>query len=198
MKVKLINKPTLDFVDSGVGMCWGKGAYGADTTKGFERIVRVCNKNKHNSMLRFANYIFVVELSTSALLELSRHQIGVNLAVMSSRYCIHNSDIKFEMSNNDKVNNLLKKHYKDILGLLREEKVDNDDFKLLLPQAYIYTAQIQFNAQSLQHFLELRTAKGVHYHIQQLARVLYEELPENHKELFKPFVYSKEDEYVLH
>jgi len=27
MEVKLINKPTLEFIDSGIGMCWDKGSY---------------------------------------------------------------------------------------------------------------------------------------------------------------------------
>ena len=60
MKVKILNTPTLKFVDSGIGMCWGKGGYG-DTEKGFERIDRVCNKLRHSSMLRFATYIFRIE-----------------------------------------------------------------------------------------------------------------------------------------
>ena len=34
MEVKLINKPTLEFIDSGIGMCLGKGCYGTDNEKG--------------------------------------------------------------------------------------------------------------------------------------------------------------------
>lgn len=60
MNIRLLNEPTLDFVDSGIGMCWDKGAYGVDTQKGKERMERVCTKFKHKSMLRFCAYMFEV------------------------------------------------------------------------------------------------------------------------------------------
>lgn len=60
MKIEMLNNPTLDYVDSGIGMCWDKGAYGSDTEKGKERIIRICKKYKHKSMMRFATYIFRV------------------------------------------------------------------------------------------------------------------------------------------
>ena len=103
MEVKLINKPTLEFVDSGIGMCWDKGSYGVDTTKGIARMDRVCNKMKHSSMLRFVDYIFHVELSTSALIEWTRHQVGVDYAVTSTRYVTKQNveGIKVEYSKND-------------------------------------------------------------------------------------------------
>ena len=53
MKVTLLNKPTLEFIDSGIGFCWNKGAYGADTEKGIARIDRVCNKMHHSSGCSF-------------------------------------------------------------------------------------------------------------------------------------------------
>ena len=72
MKVTLLNNPTLNFVDSGVGMCWDKGSYGADTDKGKERIDRVCNKFQHSSMLRFVNYVFEIEECPKWLFETFR------------------------------------------------------------------------------------------------------------------------------
>jgi len=57
--------------------------------------------------------------------------------------------------------------------------------KLLLPQAFIYKMQVQFNAQSLQHFLSLRTAKSSHYHIRELAYTMFDVLPTEHKYLFE-------------
>lgn len=187
MTVTLLNNPTLEFVDSGVGMCWGKGEYGAYTDKGKERIDRVCNKNQHSSMLRFVQYIFKVELSTSALLEWTRHQVGVDYAVKSTRYCTKQDGdaIAISYSKNDVVNELLDKHMDDIKQLIKDNpSVANDDLKLLLPQAFIYKMQVQFNAQSLQHFLLLRTSKTAHYHIRDLANLLYWKIPAEHRYLF--------------
>lgn len=191
MKVTLLNTPTLQFVDNGIGMCWDKGAYGTDNDKGLERIERVCNKFKHASMLRFVQYIFEVELSTSALLEWTRHQVGVDYAVKSTRYCTKQDPdaIEVEYSKNDKVNALLEQHLKEIVFLIKNDRtISNDDLKLLLPQGFIYKMQVQFNAQSLQHFIKLRSDKSAHYHIQDLAKELFKAIPEDHKFLFSSYL----------
>lgn len=196
MKVTLINEPTLGFVDSAIGQCWDKGSYDCDTNKGKERIERICNKLKHSSMLRFVNYIFEVELSTSALLEWSRHQVGVDYAVKSTRYCTKQNpnNIKIELSLDDDINELLIKHTNEIITFIKDNpNKSNDDLKLLLPQAFIYKMQVQFNAQSLQHFLKLRTNKSSHYHIRELAYALYNKVPNNHKYLFEDYVYEDKD-----
>lgn len=197
MKVTLLNNPTLEFVDTGVGMCWGKGGYGADTEKGKERIERVCNKFRHASMLRFVTYIFKVELSTSALLEWTRHQ-HADYAVKSTRYCTKQDPeaIRVELSNDNDVNTLLVKHISEIIDFIKTNPTkSNDDLKLLLPQGFIYEMQVQFNAQSLQNFLALRTAKSAHYHIRDLANAVFSVLPEDHKYLFVESLYKEpEDE----
>ena len=120
MKATLLNIPTREFIDSAIGQCWNKGPYGTDEA-GLERIDRICNKFKHASMLRFTNYIFELEMSTSSLLEFSRHRVGINLAVMSTRYCTKQNPelITFEQSGNTAVNQLLDSHLQDILKLKR-------------------------------------------------------------------------------
>lgn len=188
MEVKLINVPTLEFVDSAIGQCWGKGAYGVDNTKGLERIDRVCNKFQHSSMLRFVNYVFECKASTSVLIELSRHTQGVNLAVKSTRYCTKGSvdNIEVDYSGNTDVDMLIAKHITKIVELIKSNpSIGNDQLKLLLPQAFVYQFQVQFNAQSLQHFLKLRTAKGAHFQIREYAMALYNAIPESHKFLFE-------------
>ena len=196
MEVKLINKPTLEFVDSGIGMCWDKGSYGVDTTKGIARIDRVCNKMKHSSMLRFADYIFHVELSTSALIEWTRHQVGVDYAVTSTRYVTKQNveGIKVEYSKNDLVNKMLDSHIEDIKNLIKDNPtIGNDDLKLLLPQGFLYKMQVKFNAQSLQHFILLRGSKDAHYHIRELAIEIYKAIPSDHKFLFEGILKGEEN-----
>jgi len=191
MKVQLINNPSLDFVDSGVGMCWDKGSYGANTAKGKERIDRVCNKFQHSSMLRFVHYIFEIELSTSALLEFTRHSIGIDYAVKSTRYCTKQDvdNIQYERAKNERVNEMLDRNLVSIKQFIKDNPtIGNDDLKLLLPQAFIYKMQVQFNAQSLQHFLSLRTAKSSHYHIRELAYAMFNEVPTEHIYLFEDYI----------
>ena len=193
MKVDLINTPNLEFVDNAIGQCWDKGPLGCDTEDGNNRIDRICNKMKHSSMLRFVQYVFEVELSTSALLEWTRHQVGVDYSVKSTRYCTKQQpdNIKLELSKSDKVNILLQKQIKETIDFIKTNKtIGNDDLKLLLPQAFIYKMQVQFNAQSLQHFLGLRSAKGAHYHIRELAEEIFKTIPENHLYLFENSMYN--------
>ena len=72
------------------------------------------------------------------------------------------------------------------MKLIRDNPtIANDDLKLLLPQAFIYRMQVQFNAQSLQHFLALRSAKSSHYHIRDLANAIHTQIPSSHKFLFE-------------
>lgn len=188
--VKLISNTSLDLVDMAIGTCYDKGAYKDEEAK-MERMIRVCNSFRHSSMLRFVSYVFDVTLSTSALLEWTRHQVGVNYAVRSTRYVLKKNieQLDYIYSNNQEVNELLDKMFNMIKDLIaKNPKLKNDDLKLLLPQAYAYRMTVQFNGQSLQHFLELRSSKKAHYHIRELAVKLYEALPDSHKELFKGYV----------
>lgn len=182
VKVKLLNSPTLEFIDSGVGQCWNKGPYGHETEEGIKRMDRVCNKMKHSSMLRFCHLIFEIEISTSVLLEMSRHQVGVDLSIQSTRYCTKQNpdNIKVELSRNDIVNDMLTRHTDEIIALIKSNpKIANDDLKLLLPQGFIYKGQVQFNIQSLQHFYKLRADKSAHFHIVEFAKALLDEVPED-------------------
>jgi len=187
VKATLINDPTSQFIDTGIGMCWNRGPYGSETEKGKERIDRICNKNKHSSMLRFCHLIFEFEFSTSVLLELSRHQVGVDLAVKSGRYCTKQNpdEIEVELSRSEVVNEMMLRHVREIVQLIKDNpKLSNDDIKLLLPQGFIYKGQIQFNIQSLQHFLKLRMDKSAHFHIIEFSKALFDEVPDDLKYLF--------------
>jgi flavin-dependent thymidylate synthase len=188
MRIELLNAPTAKFIDRAIGQCWGKGPYDHQTKKGMKRIERICNKMKHSSMLRFAHLIFEFEFSTSVLLELSRHQVGVNLAVKSSRYCTRQNpdDLEVELSKSDIVNEMLLRHIDEIITLIKQNPtIGNDDVKLLLPQGFIYKGQMQFNVQSLQHFLTLRLDKSAHFHIREVAQACLDAIPEDLQYLFE-------------
>jgi thymidylate synthase (FAD) len=66
----------------------------------------------------------------------------------------------------------------------------NDVVSLMLPQAYQYRWVAKFNARSLQNFFELRLDKHAHYQIREVAKEMYNALPEDHKFLFEK-IYEK-------
>ena len=78
------------------------------------------------------------------------------------------------------------------LELLRvnsvECKTDNDVAKYSLPEAYKTSLVMTINARALQNFLNLRTDSHALKEIQELARNMFEVLPQDHKFLFEGFV----------
>jgi len=68
--------------------------------------------------------------------------------------------------------------------------ISNDIAKYCLPESYKTELTWSINARSLQNFLALRSSKAALWEIRDLANMLYNNLPENHKFLFKDFIYS--------
>jgi thymidylate synthase ThyX len=107
--------------------------------------------------------------------------------VKSSRYCTKQNpdDIKVELSQSDIVNAMLIRHTDEIIKLIKQNpRLGNDDLKLLLPQGFIYKGQVQFNVQSLQHFIKLRLSTSAHFHIVDVAQALLNEIPKDLQYLF--------------
>ena len=66
--------------------------------------------------------------------------------------------------------------------------IPNDVSKYSLPECFKTSLVRTFNARSLQNFLELRTSKHALKEIQDLAKALFEVIPNEHKFLFEPFI----------
>ena len=185
MKVSLLNKPELFLVDSAIGQCYDKGCY-EDTKKRDNRIKRVANVNKHSSVLEFTTAVFEIEASTKVLLEMTRHRMA-SYACRSSRYTLNKREIVFEPTGDKEVNAILSEFKKKIEEQINKGK-KNDITSLMLPQAFQYKWQVMFNYRSLQNFFKLRTHKGAHFQIREVALAMYHVLPEEHKFLFKEFI----------
>ena len=181
MKVKLVNKPTLEYADSGIGMCYNKGPI-LDPDKMTKRIHKVACVSKHSSTIEFIDYIFEIEASTKVLLELTRHRM-MSMSCQSSRYTLNKGEFFFEKTGDHEVDLQLSKWKETIQDMIDLGK-KNDITALMLPQAFIYKFQVKFNARSLQNFFELRLARTAHYHIQEVAQAMYDVIPEEHKFLF--------------
>ena len=79
--------------------------------------------------------------------------------------------------------------YASIIGLefLRKNlnnKIENDISKYAIPENFKTSLVMTINARSLQNFLELRSSKHALWEIQDLAKAMYEAIPNEHKFLF--------------
>ena len=161
--------------------------YGAEAInhighKDLELIKRVGFKYKHESVLEFGQIVFHVAMSQKALLEESRHRIGLSQTVTSSRYALRKIDIQMEPTHDEEIDKDLEV-IKQIIEKHLKDKKSLDKVSKLLPQAFIYTMQLQFNLRSLLHFLRLRLSPDAHIDIRSVAYMMFKELPIEYKEL---------------
>jgi thymidylate synthase (FAD) len=77
------------------------------------------------------------------------------------------------------------------LRLMLIDGVSNDRAKYCLPESYKTELTWTINARSLQNFIALRSSKSALWEIQDLAKMLFSILPEEHRYLFEDCV--KED-----
>lgn len=185
-------------------------------TKDKDLIERVGNKNRHSSTLEHLYYNFhISNISRALLQELARHRLA-SLSVKSTRYTL--KELKAEepfteytdmrnqeylkdgyeraqkyliMTSDDRVNRMSILALDNLRDLLNEG-ISNDIVKFVLPEAYKTELSWSINARSLQNFLQLRTSKNAMWEIRNLAFEIYNQLPEEHKYLFKDFVNSND------
>ena len=187
-------------------------------TKDRALIERIGNQNKHKSTLEHLVYNFNIDgISRACLQELARHRMA-SYSVKSTRYTL--KELKDEDTFIKPISNLgfeydieRSKQYlvlpphaikydkvwqKQVKALeeLRDELVygkdSNDVIKYMLPEAYKTSLVMTINARSLQNFLELRSSKHALWEIRNLARAMFNALPEDHKYLFEYCMQDKE------
>jgi len=74
------------------------------------------------------------------------------------------------------------------LRIVLKQGISNDKAKYCLPESYKTELTWSINARSLQNFLTLRSDKSALWEIRDLAYKIYENLPEDHKYLFKDYI----------
>jgi thymidylate synthase (FAD) len=191
MRVKLLHTNGLEYSDNAIGLCYDKGCY-TDPEKRDSRIKKVALKHKHSSTIEFTNFIFQIEASTKVLLEMTRHRMA-SYACKSSRYTLNKGEIVFEPTGDETID-LLLDGWKKVIENQVELGKSNELTSLMLPQAYQYRWQVQFNARSLINFLELRRAKSAHFHIREVAEEMFKCVPDEMKYLFEKV--GKQDEAI--
>ena len=200
MKVELLNYTPLIIADKSISKCWDKGSDNVEPNK--ERMLRVANKNKHKSTIEHVVYNFDIDgISRACLQELSRHRIA-SLSVKSSRYTLHelkgaelHCDKHYEhyihMTGNAVVDKASKQALANLQDLV-QLGMSNDEIKYAMPECYLTSLVWTINMRSLQNFLELRSSKSALKEIRDLAKAIYEEIPEEHKFMFE-YIYEKEE-----
>lgn len=199
MTITLLSFTDLKVCSHAIRTCWqsfAKSDGGGDIDK--ELIDRVGNKFKHASTLEHLNYTFYIQgISRACLQELARHR-HASLSVKSTRYTLKELRNEGEFRQNEF------ERASKYLVLSGDERVDNasivalenlrtilqstislDIAKYCLVESYKTELTWTINARALQNFLHLRSGKSALWEIQNLAKALYEALPNEHKFLFE-------------
>lgn len=199
MKITLLSHTDLKVCSHAIRTCYqsfAKGDGGGDIDK--ELIDRVGNKFKHASTLEHLNYTFYIQgISRACLQELARHR-HASLSVKSTRYTLKELRNEAEFKQNEF------ERATKYLALSGDEKVDNasiaalenlriilqstislDIAKYCLVESYKTELTWTINARALQNFLHLRSGKSALWEIQNLAKALYDALPNEHKFIFE-------------
>jgi len=199
MTVTLLNHTPLTICSNAIRTCWqsfDKSDNGGEKDR--ELIDRVGNKFKHSSTLEHITYNFYIKgISRALLQELARHRIA-SLSVKSTRYTL--KELKDEdeflphekekakkylvLTGVDEVDAMSIKALENLRQVLKQG-ISNDKAKYCLPESYKTELTWSINARSLQNFLSLRTDKSALWEIRDLAYMIYENLPREHKYLFK-------------
>lgn len=206
MEVKLLNFTPLWVCSNAIRTCWqsfDKGDNGGEIDK--ELINRVGNKFKHASTLEHLHYNFYIKgISRALLQELARHRMA-SLSVKSTRYTLkelkkenefkigdfENASRYIVLTKNEMVDNYSIQTLENIRQILN--KINTLDIaKYALPECYKTELTWSINARSLQNFLYLRTSKSALWEIRDLAYEIYNSLPDEHKFIFKEYVYKDE------
>ncbi len=201
MEVKLISNTSLEIADIAICKCYGNNPH-EDLEKVKARINRVANVSKHSSTVEHLSYSFDIDgISRACLQEVARHRLA-SYTVKSSRYTLQElkKEAPFDVSNPDidwvragKFLVIIGDDYVDYssvkalenLRAILELGVVNDKAKYCMPEAYKTSLVMTINARALQNFLTLRSSKHALKEIQELARNMFEVLPQDHKFLFE-------------
>jgi thymidylate synthase (FAD) len=207
-KAKLLNHTSLTIASNAIRTCW-QSFDKSDSSENIcgendkALIYRVGNQFKHASTLEHLNYTFYLTISRAVLQELARHRIA-SLSVKSTRYTLKElkKEEVFSMQDKDRagkyviftdideVNIAIIKSLNILLEVVKSG-ISNDKAKYVLPEAYKTELTWTCNARALQNFLYLRTNKSALWEIRELAYDIYEQLPNEHKYLFKEFLYQE-------
>lgn len=199
MKVTLQHYTPLVICSDAIRTCWqsfDKSDNGGEKDR--ELIDRVGNKFKHASTLEHIVYNFYIEgISRALLQELARHRMA-SLSVKSTRYTLKElkDEAPFSTDDKDRAEKYLTMtdiEMVDEMSIRALENlrtvlvagISNDRAKYCLPESYKTELTWTINARSLQNFISLRSDKAALWEIRDLANMVFNTLPADHRYLFE-------------
>jgi thymidylate synthase (FAD) len=199
MKVTLHHYTPLVVCSDAIRTCWqsfDNSDNGGEKDRAL--IDRVGNKFKHASTLEHLVYSFYLEgISRALLQELARHRMA-SLSVKSTRYTLKElkDEDSFPLNDKSRAEKYLVMTGVDIvdemsiralenLRTILVAGISNDKAKYCLPESYKTELTWTINARSLQNFISLRSDKAALWEIRELANMVFETLPSDHRYLFE-------------
>ena len=202
----------LNIADFAISKCWDKPCDMDNVNT--EKINRIANKFKHASTIEHITYNFEIKGVSRALLqELARHRMA-NLSVKSTRYTLKELRTEEEFFGYTPAGRERASKYVVLppvsiggngdlacaiieglenLRVLIASGMSNDLVKYCLPEAYKTELVWTCNARALQNFLHLRSNKSALWEIRDLAKAIFEAIPDDHKFLFEESMYKEKE-----
>ncbi len=149
-------------------------------------------KAGHESILEHINLTYSIKRISRALLqELSRHR-HISLSVESTRHTLRKFIatkrlIDVTECDEDRLNFVLS--FADFAR--KHPELPNDELKYFIPEFWPVNLVLTSNVRELRHILSLRTAPAALKEFRELARAMYEAVPEQYKYLLKDCVHEE-------
>ena len=156
----------------------------------------------HESVIEHINLTFIVEgLSRDCLQQLSRHRL-ISQSVESTRHTTkrHVLDDKWVERTEKVVLPQFRELFRSDIAELREvikekPEITDDELKYRLRGYWPTNLVLTCNIRELRHIIKLRTAPAALKEFQELARKLFEAVPDEFKYLLEDCVYKAEDRW---
>ena len=149
-------------------------------------------KAGHESILEHINLTYSIKgISRALLQEVSRHR-HISLSVESTRHTLRKQlkDIKWF---DELPREYLSLAQSFALFAATTPDLSNDELKYYVPEFWPVNLVLTSNIRELRHILNLRTAPAALKEFRDLARAMYEAVPEQYKYLLKDCVHDEAD-----
>lgn len=196
IKVKLtrITETPILAIEEAASNCYNSEATGDG------KIMRHCIKSGHTSVTEFCDFTFHIEGISRALShQLVRHRMA-SYAQRSQRYC---SEDGFEYVTPSKISpdspakviyDNAMEYLANTYKLLQELGINNEDARMVLPNACETQIEVKMNLRALMNFMNERLCSCAQWEIRKLAGLMRKEVLEKVPEL-EPYLVPKCEKY---